>query len=125
MLLSSISLGTISSCRLQAAEKLVYGPQALLEATPKAGPVVRRDDARDPVRRVRLVPAHHPEGVLLFEEGFVGAAPLLLPPRGAGAFELLEDPFVDRARQAVRSEDLVGARKCALEPHKTGIILVP
>jgi hypothetical protein len=74
---------------------------------------------------VRLVPFEHPEGVLLLEEGFVGAAPLSSHRAGPGAFELLEDPFVDRARQAVRSEDLVGARKCALEPHKTGIILVP
>jgi hypothetical protein len=63
--------------------------------------------------------------VLLLEQGLVGSAPLLLPPGGAGALELLEDAFVDRARQAVWSEDLVGAGECALEPHKTGIILVP
>jgi hypothetical protein len=53
----------------------------------------------------------------------VRPAQLLFPPFAARALQLAEDGFVDRARRPVGEEDLVGAGECALEPHRTGIIL--
>ena len=72
-----------------------------------------------------LVALHNAERVLLVEQEPVRPAQLLLPPLRSRAPELVEDRLVDRSRRPVREEDLVCAGECALEPHRTGIILGP
>ena len=110
---------------LQPPQEHVDGAQALGKAGLQPYPIGGGDYAGDPIRRVGLVALLYAEGVLLLEQQPVRPAQLFLPPPRPRAPELAEDRIVDRPRRPVGEEDLVCAGKCALEPHRTGIILGP
>jgi len=73
---------------------------------------------------VGLVALQDAEGVLFFEEEPVRVPDLLVPAFRAVGRQLFEDGFVDGERGTIGEKYLVGARECAIEPHKTKIILV-
>src|SRR5215212_11886225 len=123
MLLSTTSLGTTSS--LPASRRL---RNTLMARRRWVRPASRRSQSeaatmRDPIRRMGLVALFYAERVLLVEQETVRLAQLLLPPLGACAPQLVEDRLVDPTQSSFWKEDLVCARECALEPHRTGIIL--